>query len=99
MISAAAPALAAASPSVGDQCTPTKNFSLPGQLDTECPSKQLNIGGHMGDECTPPPSKQVITTTPRQQRNGGSMNGGTVKSEAILSDEGSTYSNDIIYQC
>ena len=48
----------------------------------------------------------VTTTVPGKQvrlpPHGGAsnnMNGGAVKVEAILSDEGSTYSNDIIYQC
>ena len=114
--------LAAASPSSVDQCTPTKQFSLPSQLGSvgssasaeECKPLNTSASGHMGagvggEPCSTPspaatgaPAKQFNMPPPggvNNTNNVNNINGGAVKGEVIMSDEGSTYSNDIIYQC
>ena len=110
--------LAAASPSTIDQCTPTKQFSLPSQLGSvgssasteECKPLNTSASGHMGGEPCSTPSPAVSSAPAKQfnmpssggannSNNINNVNGGAVKGDVIMSDEGSTYSNDIIYQC
>ena len=94
--------------STGEECSKPIHISGRGHMGASTISggtAASSVAGTLGSPSNST-TTSVTTTVPGKQvrlpPHGGAsnnMNGGAVKVEAILSDEGSTYSNDIIYQC
>ena len=94
--------------STGEECSKPIHISGRGHMGASTISggtATSSVAGTLGSSSNST-TTSVTTTVPGKQvrlpPHGGAsnnMNGGAVKVEAILSDEGSTYSNDIIYQC